>query len=97
MINTSIIHFFQNITDEALQQIGEHCHDLQFLCVSNCQRLTDASLASIGNGCHSLRYVCVQLSRINRCLLSLYRQRLSWLKVCVCSIVNDYQMSHKPL
>ena len=63
---------FQNITDEALQQIGEHCHDLQFLCVSNCQRLTDASLASIGNGCHSLRYVIAPDRRVSRKLFFLF-------------------------
>ncbi|KAJ8321502.1 hypothetical protein KUTeg_000947 [Tegillarca granosa] len=44
-----------NITDEAIQEIGEHCHQLLSLCISSCPRLTDASLVSLGQGCINLR------------------------------------------
>ena len=79
----------QNITDEALQLIGRHCHDLIFLCVANCQRLTDNSLVSIANGCPALRY---KGSLANGCpalrYWDLYSQQMSCLKVFGVSIAN---------
>ena len=51
------VFYFQSITDDALQLIGEHCRDLIFLCVSNCQRLSDNALVSVANGCPALRFV----------------------------------------
>jgi F-box/leucine-rich repeat protein 2/20 len=44
----------QNVTDDAVQEIGDHCHQILFLCLSNCSRLTDTSLVSLGQGCHNL-------------------------------------------
>ncbi|ESP03015.1 hypothetical protein LOTGIDRAFT_156971 [Lottia gigantea] len=39
----------QQLTDDCIHEIGRKCHNLFYLCVSNCPRLTDASLISLGN------------------------------------------------
>lgn len=45
----------QNIGDEAIAAISNHCLGLQAICLSDCNHITDTSLRALGTGCHDLR------------------------------------------
>lgn len=52
-INGSI-SFSQNLEDKAVISLAENCKNLQYLCLSGCNRLTDASLIILAQQCHQL-------------------------------------------
>lgn len=44
----------QNLEDKAVISLAENCKNLQYLCLSGCNRLTDASLVILAQQCHQL-------------------------------------------
>lgn len=48
--------YIQNVTDETVEHIASHCHNLEYVCLSNCKEVTDRALQALAIGCVNLRY-----------------------------------------
>lgn len=73
---------FQNITDETVEDISKHCHELEYLCLSNCREITDRSLVALSQGCQHLKYVNFQS-------LKIHENFFSDLELALCNNLTD--------
>ena len=53
--NNVLIFVKKSISDEACVALANNCHELRFLCVSNCISLTDQTLSALGKNCEKLK------------------------------------------
>lgn len=64
----------KNLTDDSLITLANNCHNLQFLCISNCKHLTDSTLQALGKNCLKLKILeasgCTLLSDVGFVALS---------------------------